>query len=191
MTQPPPPEHPFGDPSGYRQYGPTHPRSSFGPGYSYGQQWAPNPNTSGLRPLIDDPYGPDAPLPQAAPGVALGRFWRRALVFSGRASRSEFWWAAALNVAIVYVLSTVAYLSGSAPGWDLLSGPLLSMAFLYSLAAILPAISVLVRRLHDSGSSGLVALFSLVPYLGTVVVLVFTLLGSQPEGARFDRINRR
>ena len=34
----------------------------------------------------------DAPLREASFGQAFVRFWKKYVVFHGRASRSEFWW---------------------------------------------------------------------------------------------------
>ena len=44
-----------------------------------------------------DPTDPDQPLYGAAPLTAYARFWRRYVVFSGRASLSEYWWSVLIN----------------------------------------------------------------------------------------------
>jgi len=51
---------------------------------------------------------------------------------------------------------------------------------LVALAMLLPNLAVLVRRLHDSGRSGWWILIALVPLIGAIVLLVFTLQGSDP-----------
>ena len=54
---------------------------------------------------------------------------------------------------------------------------------IYALALLglfLPNLAVSVRRLHDSGHSGWWLLISIVPLIGLIVVLVFTLQGSAP-----------
>jgi uncharacterized membrane protein YhaH (DUF805 family) len=45
---------------------------------------------------------------------------------------------------------------------------------------LLPNLAVTVRRLHDSGHSGWWLLISIVPLIGAIVLLVFTLQGSDP-----------
>jgi uncharacterized membrane protein YhaH (DUF805 family) len=50
---------------------------------------------------------------------------------------------------------------------------------LYMLAVFIPSLAVTVRRLHDSGNSGWFILFELIPYVGGIVLFVFTLLDSQ------------
>ena len=49
-----------------------------------------------------------------------------------------------------------------------------------SLALLLPNLAVLVRRLHDAGHSGWWILISLLPLIGFIVLLVFTLQASEP-----------
>ncbi|WP_307386915.1 DUF805 domain-containing protein [Microbacterium sp. SORGH_AS_0969] len=44
-----------------------------------------------------------------------------------------------------------------------------------------------MRRLHDTNRSGFWAFIYFVPLVGPIILFVFTLLGSKPEGARFDR----
>jgi uncharacterized membrane protein YhaH (DUF805 family) len=63
-------------------------------------------------------------------------------------------------------------------GIGLLSG-------LFVLATLIPTIAVLVRRLHDTDRSGWWALLNLVPLVGGLVLLVFTVLDSQPGANRF------
>jgi uncharacterized membrane protein YhaH (DUF805 family) len=48
------------------------------------------------------------------------------------------------------------------------------------LVLLLPNLAVTVRRFHDSGHSGWWLLISIVPLIGAIVLLVFTLQGSDP-----------
>jgi uncharacterized membrane protein YhaH (DUF805 family) len=52
---------------------------------------------------------------------------------------------------------------------------------LYSLAVLIPALAVAVRRLHDTGRSGWWLLIGLIPLVGPIVLLVFYLLDSDRE----------
>lgn len=47
--------------------------------------------------------------------------------------------------------------------------------------------ALVVRRLHDANYSGWMALLGLIPLVGGIILLVFVLTGSKPEGQRFDR----
>jgi uncharacterized membrane protein YhaH (DUF805 family) len=83
----------------------------------------------------------------------------------------------------------IALLGGAAsgardpgPGALILGVPLT----LFLLVMIVPAIALLVRRLHDANFSGLLALVAIVPYLGFFVLLILALLPSNPAGAQYD-----
>ncbi len=52
---------------------------------------------------------------------------------------------------------------------------------LYIFLIIIPSLSVTVRRLHDTGKSGLWVLLSLIPIIGAIVLLVFTVQDSVPS----------
>ena len=101
---------------------------------------------------------------------------RKYAVFSGRARRKEYWYFALFNFLATMLLVGVEVALGMS---DLESGygPLTG---LYSLAIIIPSIAVSVRRLHDTGRSGWWFLVALVPFIGAIVLLVFTLLDSDP-----------
>ena len=60
-----------------------------------------------------------------------------------------------------------------------------SITILYYIFIILPSIAMTVRRLHDVGQSGWMVLLNLVPYVGGVVILVFTCLDSQPNENKY------
>jgi len=60
------------------------------------------------------------------------------------------------------------------------------LAGLYSLAVLLPSIGVGIRRLHDTGRSGWWLLISLIPLIGAIVLLVFTIQDSQPGDNQYN-----
>jgi len=79
-----------------------------------------------------------------------------------------------VNLIVAIILSFIdnALGLGSAEGGGLLSG-------IYFLAVIIPSIAVTVRRLHDMGRSGWWLLLWLIPFVGVIVIFIFTLLDSQ------------
>jgi uncharacterized membrane protein YhaH (DUF805 family) len=88
--------------------------------------------------------------------------------FAGRARRKEYWMFFLFNVIFCIVASIVDNILGStiAPypyGWIYL---------LYGLFVIIPAISVVVRRLHDVGKSGGYYFIALIPLIGGIWLLV-------------------
>lgn len=89
-------------------------------------------------------------------------------VFSGRASRKEFWMFVLINWIISIILSFV----DKAIGTEIAINPQESTGILssiYSLAVFLPSLSVSVRRLHDTGRSGW---WVLLPLLGILAMFV-------------------
>lgn len=133
----------------------------------------------------------DKPLYGASIGQAISRFFKKYATFSGRASRSEYWWVVLFTTLVAIVLSVIMLIGGVStmdvgstdPGTGMIPG--LVLLLIFSLAIIVPSIAVTVRRLHDANFSGWFYLLNLT-YVGGIVVLIFTLLESKPEGARFD-----
>ena len=60
---------------------------------------------------------------------------------------------------------------------------------LFLLGTIVPSIALTIRRLHDTNTQGTMFLLSLIPYLGSFIVMIMCLMPEKPEGARFDKIN--
>ena len=103
---------------------------------------------------------------------------KKYLVFTGRATRTEYWMFALFNVIISIVLSIIGYVVVGGNGQSALSS-------LYSLAVLLPSLGVSVRRLHDTNRSGWWLLISLVPIIGIIVLIVFLVQDSDPGDNRY------
>lgn len=91
--------------------------------------------------------------------------------FSGRATRSEFWWFALFHFIIAVVLAVLSV----AAEW------LMILYILYGLGTLIPALGVTVRRLHDTGRSGWWYFITFVPLIGFFILLVFLVGGSDNE----------
>ncbi|MFE4197603.1 DUF805 domain-containing protein [Paenarthrobacter sp. NPDC056912] len=153
------------------------------------QQTQPYAAQAGEPPLWAPYYG--API-----GAAVKRFFKKYTDFTGRASRSEYWWWTLVSVIVSTVLNTLATVVGSAgatvsdAGTVTLGGGAIAFYVIlgiWGLATIIPSIALLVRRLHDGNFSGWLALLVLVPFLGALAVFVLSLLPSNPAGQRFDQ----
>lgn len=87
-------------------------------------------------------------------------------VFNGRSHRKEFWMFVLINLIIGVVLGWVSE----------------ALASIYSLAVLLPAIGVSIRRLHDTGKTGWWLLLHFIPVIGTIILIIFFVQDSD-EGA--------
>ncbi|AMM21929.1 hypothetical protein AX769_19505 [Frondihabitans sp. PAMC 28766] len=138
-------------------------------------------------------YGNGGEPPLWAPwyGISLPNAVRRALkkyaTFSGRASRSEFWWWALGVYVVDIVLGIIRNAVGGSNGMNAGGTIIGIITLLFSLAVIVPYLAVFWRRLHDTNKSGGWFFLGFIPIIGTIIVIVFLALASKPEGQRFDR----
>lgn len=90
--------------------------------------------------------------------------------FSGRASKSEYWWFYLFNFMASTIMALIFFASNMNPI------PLFCLG-LYIIASFLPSISVLIRRLHDTDTSGAFLFFQLIPIAGFVfsIILLYKL----------------
>ncbi len=104
-------------------------------------------------------------------------------VFNGRAGRPEFWYFFLSVFVLTLVLAGIDYLvlNAADTGFNILSS-------IFSLVILLPSIGVAVRRLHDTGRSGLWYLICLIPF-GGLVLLYFLAQESGPDNEYGPRLN--
>lgn len=179
---------PFQTPTGYGE--PT----SYGQAMSYdqpGMYAAPAgygmPPAPGAEPPLHLPlYG--ANLKQA-----VVRYFKNYAVFSGRASRSEYWlaylagWLAALFLIVLFYGSMFVLIppgtSTTVLPWPLVA--ILILGLLLWLGTIVPNLSLIWRRLHDANFSGAMFFLQCLPF-GGIIVFILTLYPADPQGVRFD-----
>ena len=82
--------------------------------------------------------------------------------FSGRASRSEYWWFALASFLVVMAAGIIDVAAGTAV-----------VTLLAYLFLIVPGIAVSVRRLHDVNRSGTYLLLNLVPLIGSILIFIW------------------
>ena len=102
--------------------------------------------------------------------------WKKYAQFSGRSRRKEYWMFALFNCLFCLPLYILALVFRE----DAIGSIFLGLYFIYVLAILLPSLAVGVRRLHDTGKSGWMLLLCLIPIVGGIIVLVFTVLDSNP-----------
>lgn len=90
--------------------------------------------------------------------------------FTGRASRSEYWWWTLFSFLVGVVVSAI-FGSGH-------TGLIISC--IINLALLLPGLGVAVRRLHDINKSGLWILLAFIPVVGAIILIVWFIRNSDP-----------
>ena len=118
-----------------------------------------------------------SPRPQQMMGFmdALTTVFRnKYATFSGRASRSEYWWAYLGYFVIATVLQIFALVGGIIliDAGQLAILPTL-IALVGIVALIIPTIAVSVRRMHDTGKSGWMLLILIIPCIGFILWIVW------------------
>ncbi|QAY63872.1 DUF805 domain-containing protein [Xylanimonas allomyrinae] len=100
--------------------------------------------------------------------------------FNGRARRAEYWWFA-LAMAIVSAVLSAVLMPIALSSVDVATGEIgagyyaaLIPLWVVSLAVLLPGLAVTVRRLHDTGRPGGWIFIALVPFVGGILLIVFT-----------------
>jgi uncharacterized membrane protein YhaH (DUF805 family) len=107
---------------------------------------------------------------------------RRYADFSGRSRRKEYW-LFTLGIIIVSVVLSLLLVGGmdfNNGGLGAMGGLSLGILIVFTLAILIPALAVQVRRFHDQDKSGWFVLLNFLPYVGGIIVLVMMCL----EGTR-------
>jgi uncharacterized membrane protein YhaH (DUF805 family) len=118
--------------------------------------------------------------------TAVKSFWSNYTNFKGRARRSEYWFIQlfliATNIAVAVI--DLALMNGDVERFIANGGGGI-VGLIWIFATIIPALAVLIRRLHDTNRSGWWALIGLVPVAGAIVLLVFTVEDSNKGDNRY------
>ncbi len=130
---------------------------------------------------------------------AVNSGWDNKFVFSGRATRSAFWYwylfyaiviiALALIEAGVFAGAAALRNSNSTLGTiamviGVILGIVMTVAF---IVLIIATVAASVRRLHDRGQSGWFLLLYLVPF-GSIIILVFMMLPGTPGDNQYGPV---
>jgi len=89
--------------------------------------------------------------------------FQKFFIFTNRASRSEYWW-------FILFYTIFASIPTFVPNENVVV-----FGYIMSLLLFIPGIAVTVRRLHDINKSGWFIFISLIPILGSIIVLVMTI----------------
>lgn len=101
-------------------------------------------------------------------GQSIKTCFSKYVTFSGRATRSEFWWFSLFSFIVLWI-PFVQFLG---------------------FLLILPSWAVAVRRLHDVGKSGWNLLWTIIPFLGSLYLLWLYIQESQPEANNWGEVEK-
>ncbi len=102
-------------------------------------------------------------------GQAISSAFKNYAVFSGRASRSAFWYFyvfRAIGAGLIAALESSIGSSGVIGGLGFIS-------LIWGVIILLPTLGLMVRRLHDSGRSGWWWFIGFIPLIGFIILIVF------------------
>lgn len=145
-----------------------------------------DPGPEGEPPLDRPYYG--APF-----GIAVKRFWKKYATFSGRASRSEYWWWTLLASIISVILNIIVIAlrghAGTSGAMTMTAGSVAVtvITWFWSLVTLVPSLALAWRRLHDTNRSGAWYLLLLIPFVGAIILIIWLASKEKLEGQRFDR----
>lgn len=135
--------------------------------------------------------------------AAYRAFWRRGFnEWAGTSSRSEYWWSWLVNILVCVLFGLMfvcaAFLDDAlfkeSAMFTIITGAGL---MLYMIAAFIPAISMLTRRMHDAGLSAwfwLLYFATFIPvvgsYLWTLAILIIALLPTSTTDNPYHKYNK-
>ncbi len=108
-------------------------------------------------------------------GDAVTEGFTNIVTFSGRASRSAFWWFF-LGAIIIDLIGGIIGTAVHAP----------VIGYIIEVIVALGTLSLSVRRLHDSGKSGFWWLIGFIPLIGTIILIVFYCQPGTPGPNKYD-----
>ncbi|NBO28920.1 MAG: DUF805 domain-containing protein [Synechococcaceae bacterium WB8_1A_041] len=94
--------------------------------------------------------------------AAYQAFWTHAFDFKGRTVRNAFWFAILDNLIVTLVLTILA----------MQASVFAALATVYTVATIIPGISLVVRRLRDAGKAWAWIFIGLIPVVGSIWLII-------------------
>lgn len=98
---------------------------------------------------------------------AVKTCFRKYVTFSGRASRSEYWWFALFVVVTTIILSIIDVIIFGAG-----ENEVRPISSIFQLGTFLPGLAAGWRRMHDSGRPGWYLLIPMIVSFGVAIVIL-------------------
>jgi uncharacterized membrane protein YhaH (DUF805 family) len=96
--------------------------------------------------------------------------------FSGRATRSEYWWFYLITSAVSILASILD---------TILNIPFGLISVIYLFVSLIPSLAIQVRRLHDVDKSGWYMSLNFVIIIGWIWLLILNILDSTPGDNKY------
>lgn len=114
---------------------------------------------------------------------AYKKFFRNYANFKDRSTRKDYWLVILINIIIGFCVGLIGGFLGEEA-----EKVCTVVVGIYSLATLIPSLALEVRRLHDINKSGWFILISLVPAVGSIILLVFLCMDSVNENNQYGKI---
>jgi uncharacterized membrane protein YhaH (DUF805 family) len=113
-------------------------------------------------------------------GQAISACMGKYGTFSGRASRSEYWWFYLFTILMSWgsTIAAASMFSFGDPMADILPG-------IVSLVFFVPVLAAGSRRLHDIGKSGWWQLLIFIPIIGWILLIIWFTTNTKSEGDKY------
>lgn len=111
--------------------------------------------------------------------MAVKTCLKKSFTISGRATRAEYWWFQLFSYSVA-ILAGISFETADESGSVFLNvvGGICIAAWMLS---IIPSFCARIRRLHDAGKPGEFIFWGLIPYVGSLIVLVAELKSSDKD----------
>lgn len=125
---------------------------------------------------------------------AYKKYWMGYFDFTGRSTRSDYWFAYLANMLIDIAFCVLLAIFGSIAGATessflaVISFIILLIFFAYGVATVLPGIAITVRRLCDAGSNWLYIFIPLIPFV-SIFILIFLLCQPTEVEVPFNNVD--
>lgn len=113
---------------------------------------------------------------------AYKKFLNNYTNFSGRSSRSDYWYVVLANFLIGFI---IGFIGGLIPA---LTGLTTLVSSIYTLAVLIPGIALFIRRMHDINKSGWNYFLALIPIVGIIILLVYLCTPSVDENNKYGSL---
>lgn len=110
---------------------------------------------------------------------------------SGRISRRDYIIANLVQLAICIFYSIFAILITKYFEQKWVDDVLTNIYMIYGIFSMIPFFTATVRRLHDTGRSGLYLFWLLLPIIGSIVIYVFLLERTRNEENNYENISKK